>query len=262
VIINTPWRLSFFKPAYGEIFEKELEGYDYWGYCDLDLMWGNIMLFIDDAIERGYERIGTKGHSSLYKNSHEVNIRYKTIAPNTYNYVDVFSGKINFSFDEDCMDAIYDFLGISYCDCLIFAHLEKFESSFYITRLPKEQLHTNKYQVFVWSDGELTRHYIDGDKLRTQQFMYIHFFCRPMKYYYSNSNERRFIIFPDVVKPYLGEVSIHEVMKYGKQSLVLFYIKMLYENRRKLNLPRLTSNLKNLYKYFLKRSLLSKERIY
>ena len=31
VLIDRPWRLSLFKPAYGEIFAEELQGYDFWG---------------------------------------------------------------------------------------------------------------------------------------------------------------------------------------------------------------------------------------
>ena len=72
VMIDRPWRLSLFKPAYGEIFETELEGYDFWGYCDVDLMWGDIRHFVTDDILEQYERVGTKGHASLYKNEKEV----------------------------------------------------------------------------------------------------------------------------------------------------------------------------------------------
>lgn len=36
--IEKPWNLSLFKPAYGQIFKEELKDYDFWGYCDADLM--------------------------------------------------------------------------------------------------------------------------------------------------------------------------------------------------------------------------------
>src|SRR5699024_4861326 len=101
VLIDRPWRLSLFKPAYGEVFQKELQSYDYWGYCDADLMWGDIRAFITDDILDRYERIGTKGHASIYKNTPEVNKRYKNIISNTANYKDVFSGKASYSFDEN-----------------------------------------------------------------------------------------------------------------------------------------------------------------
>ena len=34
--IPTPYRISTFKPAYGEIFKDYLSGYDFWGWCDID----------------------------------------------------------------------------------------------------------------------------------------------------------------------------------------------------------------------------------
>ncbi len=40
--IQNPYKLCDFKPAYGLIFEDLLEKYDYWGYCDIDLILGKI----------------------------------------------------------------------------------------------------------------------------------------------------------------------------------------------------------------------------
>ena len=71
VLIDRPWRLSLFKPAYGEIFEKELQGYDFWGYCDIDLMWGNIRKFYTNDVLDQYDRVGFLGHSTLYRNTKE-----------------------------------------------------------------------------------------------------------------------------------------------------------------------------------------------
>lgn len=47
--INVPYKFCDFKPAYGEIFSDYLKGYDYWGHCDVDLIWGgyaNLLLMI------------------------------------------------------------------------------------------------------------------------------------------------------------------------------------------------------------------------
>ena len=38
--LENPYKLCDFRPAYGEIFEEFLKGYDYWGHCDIDLIWG------------------------------------------------------------------------------------------------------------------------------------------------------------------------------------------------------------------------------
>ena len=52
--INTPiqngYKLCDFKPAYGYIFSRYIEGYDFWGYCDIDVIFGNIRAFITENI--------------------------------------------------------------------------------------------------------------------------------------------------------------------------------------------------------------------
>ena len=40
VTLNTPYKLCDYKVAYGEAFADDLKDYDFWGYCDMDLMWG------------------------------------------------------------------------------------------------------------------------------------------------------------------------------------------------------------------------------
>lgn len=47
VNICNPYKLCDFKPAYGLIFEDYLSGYDYWGWCDIDLIFGDIKPFLE-----------------------------------------------------------------------------------------------------------------------------------------------------------------------------------------------------------------------
>lgn len=72
ISLDRPYKLCDFKPAYGEIFAAELQGYDFWGDCDIDLVWGDIRKFYTDEILSKYEKIGFNGHSMLFKNTPEV----------------------------------------------------------------------------------------------------------------------------------------------------------------------------------------------
>lgn len=249
VLIDRPWRLSLFKPAYGELFEEELRGYLFWGYCDADLMWGDIRSFVTDEILAQYERIGTKGHASIYKNTPEVNQRYKNIVSDTANYRDVFSGKASYSFDENGMDEIYDALHIPYFFKPNFAHLEKFEAGFYLKRLPREKLYTNKYQVFLWEDGHLYRIYLDNGELCKDEYMYIHFFCRPMKYVYGDEQCTRYIMYPDIVKPYTNVITENYVKRKGTQGKLIFLLKMIWHNRKKFTVEKILKNLSHVSAY-------------
>jgi hypothetical protein len=40
--INDPYKLCDFKPLFGKIFQDQLESYNYWGYCDLDIIFGTL----------------------------------------------------------------------------------------------------------------------------------------------------------------------------------------------------------------------------
>ena len=39
--------MAEYKPAFGVVFEDFLTGYSHWGYCDLDMVIGNLPLFLE-----------------------------------------------------------------------------------------------------------------------------------------------------------------------------------------------------------------------
>ena len=47
IVLNSPYKLCDYKPSYGLMFEDELKGYDFWGHCDMDLIWGNLSKFLN-----------------------------------------------------------------------------------------------------------------------------------------------------------------------------------------------------------------------
>lgn len=253
ILIDRPWRLALFKSAYGEIFSQELAEYDFWGHCDVDLMWGDIRSFYTDDVLNKYERVGFLGHSTIYKNTPEVNARYKTIVPNEINHIDVFSGKSGYSFDENGMDAIYNYLDIPYFKEVVMADLEKYESSFYLNHFPNEDNSKNDSQVFLWDNGKLFRYYFYNGNIECDEFMYIHFFCRPIKYdsYTENSNQR-FLIFPDKMKYFDGMVDERILKQYGNRAFLSFFCDSLWQNRKKITLKRILLNIRNVLNYMNK----------
>lgn len=101
ICLNKPYKLCDFKPMYGEAFAEELNEYDFWGFCDIDLIWGNIRKFLTDDILEQHDRILTHGHCSLFKNDERVNVAYRTLDPNgCMNYRNVFSTEKQWAFDE------------------------------------------------------------------------------------------------------------------------------------------------------------------
>ena len=81
--IKSNFKLCDFRPTYGKIFEDYLNGYDYWGWGDIDLIYGDLRRFFNEKIMK-YDIISTSptiisGPLSLLKNSPEIINLYSSI---------------------------------------------------------------------------------------------------------------------------------------------------------------------------------------
>jgi len=74
---NFLYKICDFKPAFGLIYEDYLRSYDFWGHCDLDIIWGRIRYYITDELLKRYDIITSRknrisGHFCLYRNTQNV----------------------------------------------------------------------------------------------------------------------------------------------------------------------------------------------
>lgn len=106
------YKLCDMKPAYGTIFEDYLTGYDFWGYGDIDLIFGNIQDFITDDMLENYDVINVKkeyivAHFILYRNEKRITELYKK-GPYDQVFLDVETcycfDESNFVFDRSIYD--------------------------------------------------------------------------------------------------------------------------------------------------------------
>lgn len=243
ICLNKVYKICDFKVAYGEIFQDDIKDYDFWGYCDLDMMFGKIRDFIKDDMLEKYDKIGYQGHSTLFRNNEKNNRIYREEVEGTVSYREVFSNEKIYCFDETVITEKYSKLKIEQFLETNFAHLGKFESGFYLRHLKPEDDYKNKNQIFVWEDGNLLRYYIHEKKVYIEKFMYIHFWCRPMTY--SNFKSNSYLIYADAVKPNpYKEITVKIVKKHSKNRKIVFYFKMLKKNRKKITFKRIIKNLK------------------
>ncbi|WP_338733330.1 DUF6625 family protein [Mangrovimonas cancribranchiae] len=80
----TPRKFCDLKPAYGDIFYDEIRDYDYWGFCDLDIVWGDIRQFITPRVLDEYDIISSRkeaisGHFTLFRNTNYIQELYKKL---------------------------------------------------------------------------------------------------------------------------------------------------------------------------------------
>ena len=98
--LESPYKLCDFKPAYGLIFKEYIQGYDFWGFGDIDLVYGNLHTFVTEDILERYTVISGWGHLTLYKNNKKCNTFFMRKEPGFLDYKTVFSTSKNCAFDE------------------------------------------------------------------------------------------------------------------------------------------------------------------
>lgn len=99
--LSTAYKLCDYRPAYGVIFEKYVKEYDFWGYCDLDVIFGNLDSFFAEEKLKTFDKIYDLGHLSLYKNNKDVTNAFMGNSQYIVPYKDIFNHKYNCIFDEN-----------------------------------------------------------------------------------------------------------------------------------------------------------------
>lgn len=209
VELEKPYKLCDYKPLYGMILSDYLRDYDYWGHCDMDLMFGDLRSFFNKYKLNEYHRFLHLGHLSLYCNTPECNQFYKLPGSRCGNWEYVVSTPKNCLFDE--WSGIY---GIFHENKLpmfeerVFADISMIYARF---RLALDDPNYDQ-QVFYWEDGKVYRSYwLDGKEHR-EEFIYIHFKKRHFsKESFDASTTKAFFIGPDGFTEKEGPARIEDV---------------------------------------------------
>lgn len=77
-----PYKLCDFKPAYGELFKPYLADYDYWGYGDLDVIYGDLRGYLSRAELECHDVFTGRpeflvGHFTLLRNTEPMRTLYR-----------------------------------------------------------------------------------------------------------------------------------------------------------------------------------------
>lgn len=99
VILDRPYKLCEYKQAYGYILQDYIKGYDFWGFGDLDLVYGDIRTFITDEV-LSHKFILGWGHLTLLRNDEDANTFFMHKIEGYQNYKDAFTTSSITFFDE------------------------------------------------------------------------------------------------------------------------------------------------------------------
>lgn len=224
-VLDRPYKLCDYKPLYGIVFKDYLADYDYWGHCDFDLIFGDLKGFFDRYELYKYDRFHALGHLSLYRNTDEVNGRYKCEG-SAHNYKETFITPESCVFDEmPGMTAIYLKNGFPFFTDNIYIDIASVYDRYRIIEEYALDKKTINYpqQIFYWENGKCYRAFFDHGKLHEEEYQYIHFKKRAnFEVKFDTDKENAFYITKYGFIPKHGAVTEEIIGKYNPYRGELF----------------------------------------
>jgi len=181
--LERPYKLCDYKPLYGHLFSEYLQGYDFWGHFDPDIIFGRISRFVPDELYENYDKIFDKGHFALYRNTPEVNLLYRARVPHCVNYKVVLSSRRNWAFDErvDGVNAFFPARNLKIYTPSPIANIYYGDYALRLVGESKSRGSKAASSCFAYERGGIYRHFLEGDQIQREEFMYIHLQKRRME---------------------------------------------------------------------------------
>ena len=100
-VLSRGYKLVDLKPTYGELFQRYLHDYDFWGYTDLDVVYGRLANFFTDNRLQNHDVLSPSdrllvGHLTLIRNTPEFCKLYRQCP----DYLQVLCRDTHEGFDE------------------------------------------------------------------------------------------------------------------------------------------------------------------
>lgn len=161
--LKSAYKLCDYKPIWWMLIEDRIGSYDFYGHCDVDLIFGDIRHFLTEDFLEKYDKIFDCGYLILYRNTEENKYMFqKSVLKDNmaYPYTKVFKNGFACYFDE--------FMGMSilswkyhpgYYDQTTEAYLQDFSWK----RLDFNSYITHSSFVFHVKDGKIYEINVDED---------------------------------------------------------------------------------------------------
>jgi len=195
ISIENLGRISQFRPALAYIFPEVVDGYDYWGFIECDLIPGDIRHFITDKILEKHDKIFKLGHFQIFKNNETMNLLFMQEHKSALSYRFAFTKNILF-FEE--------LLGVHNIACAegvntytenVFSDVKASEIYFVRSQYAYPEVPQGIHCLFEHKDGKLYEYSCDGKTMNKREVLYAHFQKREMEVY--TNNFENYVIVPN-----------------------------------------------------------------
>lgn len=188
IYIGHPYKLCDYRPCYGLVLSDYLSEYDFWGHCDIDLIFGDIEKYLSKIELANFDRLFPYGHFSLYRNIEKVNnafrIKLGKKYPKVFDFDFVSKTTYPCYFDEVGMNLIFKRNE--------FTFYEKFFSANVNMYFKRFRLGAGRYdaQTLLLYKNKSVYEYKKKESIEVKEYMYIHLQNRKdIQFYHDIEND-------------------------------------------------------------------------
>lgn len=232
ISLESPYKLCDYKTAYGYIFENYLNGCKYWGACDMDLVFGDIIKFLPTE---DFDKISNRGHFMLLKNTKNLREAFMLNNTSKIDYKNILSNEMHFASDEIGDYGINNILLKNDYKIYPFektmADISTRRVNMRISPIKSDKKYGKR--VFCFDNGKIFCYELKNNIISKKEYSYIHFQKRKMKMNITNNNLNKFIITYCSFEDY-EEITKDYIIKHQpKYSYNFNNIKLKYNSLKK-----------------------------
>lgn len=184
------YKLCDLRPLFGLIHKEDFKSYDFYGWCDIDLFFGDIRSFYTDDLLNQYDVFSThadriSGHFALFRN----NARNRNMYQKIYRWKEALQKPKFVGIDEHGITNAYQMTVFDKANEKFSWQLDNSITRFFSRQRTKmlymKEQYTTPFLPKPWLDGTLnsaqpsTWHYTDGkitnSRDNDRSFLYLHF---------------------------------------------------------------------------------------
>lgn len=222
VALQQAYKLCDFKPLYGFLFSEYLKDFSHWGYCDIDLLFGDLKKYFDENSLLEFQKINILGHMSVYKNTESVNCVYTRC-----DYRKILQDPRIRTFDEvrfePNINTVMKNAGMHVSNTIPYADIGADHFNFHLHEYRQgNRTSVCKYNptIFRYDGGRLFQCSVINGNAIEKEIAYVHFQKR--RVICNSSDCNNYLLVPNrVIESKCAEKSL--ILKCSKDNYVYFF---------------------------------------